>query len=205
MNRHGSLHIIVLAAGAATRFGRPKQLAVLDGRPLLMHVVGRALEVAGNAVSVVIGAHAASIAPMLNRCNASVIVNRGWEEGMASSIRLAVQRLPGACDGAMLLLADQLGVTAADLQHLADLWHRQPGSIVAARYGGGLGVPAIFPRALFGELLELRGDRGAQTLLRRYESRLVTMQMPGAAQDVDTPDDLKRLIGERLRPPGGVH
>jgi molybdenum cofactor cytidylyltransferase len=188
-----------------TRFGRPKQLAVLDGRPLLMHVVGRALEVAGNAVSVVIGAHAASIAPVLNRCNASVVINRGWNEGIASSIRLAVQRLPGACDGAMLLLADQLGVTAADLKQLADLWQRQPDSVAAARYGGALGVPAIFPRALFTDLLELRGDRGAQTLLRRYESRLVALQMPGAAADVDTPDDLKRLIGERLTPPGGVH
>jgi CTP:molybdopterin cytidylyltransferase MocA len=205
MNRLGSLHIVVLAAGAATRFGKPKQLAVLDGRPLLMHVLGRALEVAGSAVSVVIGAHATAIAPVLNRCNASIIVNRNWEEGIASSIRLAVQRLSGACDGAMLVLADQLGVTAADLQHLADLWHRQPNSIVAARYGGALGVPAIFPRALFGELLELRGDRGAQALLRRHESRLVALQMPAAAVDVDTPEDLKRLIGERQTPAAGLH
>jgi len=205
MSRHASLHIIVLAAGAATRFGRPKQLAVLDGRPLLMHAVGRALEVAGSAVSVVIGAHANLIAPVLNRCNASVIVNRGWEEGIASSIRLAVQRLPGACDGAMLLLADQAGVTAADLQQLADLWQRQPNVIVAARYAGALGVPAIFPRVLFGELLELRGDRGAQVLLRRHTSRLAALPMPAAAQDVDTPDDLKRLIGERQTPAGGVH
>jgi molybdenum cofactor cytidylyltransferase len=205
MSRHGSLHIIVLAAGAATRFGRPKQLAVFAGRPLLMHVLGRAIEVAGSSVSVVIGANAAAIAPVLNRCNASVIVNRGWQEGIASSIRMAVQRLPGACDGAMLLLADQLGITAADLQHLADLWHRQPGSIVAARYGGGLGVPAIFPRALFADLIELRGDRGAQTLLRRHESRLVALQLPAAAQDVDTPEDLKRLIGESLTPPASVN
>jgi CTP:molybdopterin cytidylyltransferase MocA len=205
MKQHGNLHIIVLAAGAATRFGRPKQLAVLDGRPLLMHVLGRALEVAGSSVSVVIGAHASAIAPVLNRCNVGVIVNRGWDEGIASSIRLGVQRLPGACAGVMLLLADQLGVTAADLQHLADLWHRQPGSIVAARYGGALGVPAIFPRALFSELLELRGDRGAQIVLRRHESRLVALQVPGAAQDVDTPEDLKRLIGDPLPPSASVH
>jgi CTP:molybdopterin cytidylyltransferase MocA len=189
------LHIVVLAAGGATRFGNLKQLALLDGRPLLAHVLGRAVAVAGSSVSVVIGARAAAIAPLVNRFNASLIINRDWTEGIASSIRLAVQRVPGASAGAMLLLADQLGVSSADLQQLADLWRRQPGCIAAARYGGTLGVPAIFPRALFGELLELRGDRGAQRLLRRYQARVVALQLPGAALDVDTPEDLQRLGG----------
>lgn len=205
MSRQPNLHIAILAAGAATRFGRPKQLALLDGRPLLSHVLAHAIEVAGSAVSVVLGANAAAIAPLVGRGSASLIVNRGWEEGVASSIRAAVQALPGACDGLMLLLADQVSVSGADLQHLADLWRRQPNSVVAASYGGTTGVPAIFPRAVFPELLELRGDRGAQVVIRRNESRRVTVQLPSAAVDVDTADDLKRLIGARQVPPPQVH
>jgi CTP:molybdopterin cytidylyltransferase MocA len=191
MSRAPVLQVIVLAAGASTRFGTPKQLATLEGHPLLQHVLSRAIQLAGSSVTVVLGANAAAIAPMLSRSPASVVINRQWQEGLASSIRAGVRSLPGSCDGALLLLADQVGVSTLDLQRLADAWRRQPQCIAAARYGGGLGVPAIFPRSDFAALLTLRGDRGAQALLRRSTDRLVAVEMPNAAQDVDTPEELQ--------------
>jgi molybdenum cofactor cytidylyltransferase len=139
------LHAIVLAAGAASRFGSPKQLARVDGRPMLHTVVGHAVGVAGHAVTVVLGAHAAELAPLLRHTPAAVLVNREWAEGMGSSVRAAVERLPGACDGVLVLLADQIAVTAGDLQRLVGAWRRNPDSLAAASYGGLLGVPAIFP------------------------------------------------------------
>lgn len=192
MSRDPVLQLVVLAAGAASRFGAPKQLAVHDGRPMLQQVLGRAVELAGPAVIVVLGANAAAIAPLLSRSPASLVINRQWQEGIASSIRAGVARLPGSCDGAMLLLADQARVTTLDMQRLADVWRRQPQCIVAARYAGTIGVPAIFPRADFPALLQLRGDRGAQLLLRRNDARLVAVAMPNAAVDIDTPEDLQR-------------
>ncbi len=187
------LQIIVLAAGASTRFGSPKQIAPVQGVPLLPLMLSRATAVAGHAVSVVLGAHCAEIAPALGRSAVSLVVNREWSEGIAASIRAGLLSLPGSCAAALLLLADQAAVTAADLQRLVDMWRRSPRAIVAAQYGGGYGVPAIFPRAEFPALLRLRGEQGAEVVLRSPTVELIGVPMPSAATDIDRPGDLPGL------------
>jgi len=190
------LHAIVLAAGEATRFGSAKQLVRIGDRPLLSLVAGRAAEVVGHALTVVLGARAAELAPLLRHSAGSLVVNREWRDGLASSIRAGVSRLPSSCDGVMLVLADQACVTADDLRRLAGAWRREPLSVAAALYRGTIGVPAVFPRHLFGELLDLKGDTGARTLLRRHGDRLVKVPMESAAFDLDTPDDLLELTSK---------
>jgi len=144
---------------------------------------------------VVLGAGAAQLAPLLKHSPGSVVVNRDWREGIGSSIRAAMARLPPTCRGVMLLLADQAAVTADDLRRLSGTWRKQPQYIAAAEYGGTSGAPAIFPRNRFRELAELRGDVGARELLRRSADRVVRVAMPSAAIDVDTPEDLLALTG----------
>ncbi|HEV7137035.1 MAG TPA: nucleotidyltransferase family protein [Steroidobacteraceae bacterium] len=187
------LHAIVLAAGASTRFGSAKQLVRIGDRPLLSLIAGRAAEVVGHALIVVLGAGAAELAPLLKHSPGSVVVNRDWREGLASSIRAGIARLPSSCAAVMLVLADQACVTAEDLRRLAGAWRRQPLGVAAARYGGTVGVPAIFPQHLFAELNDLKGDTGARILLRRHADRLVRVPMMSAAFDLDTPDDLLEL------------
>ena len=187
------LHVIVLAAGASTRFGSPKQLARIQGVPMLQLVLSRAQELAGEAVSVVLGAHAAQIAPALARLPVALIVNRGWAEGLAASIRAGIERVPSPCAGALLLLADQCAVSSADLRRLADAWRGDRRAIVSAQYGGGWGVPAIFPRRSFPALLALRGERGAQALLENPIGPRIGVPMPSAAIDIDTVQELQSL------------
>lgn len=189
------LHAIVLAAGVSSRFGSAKQRVRIGDRPLLSLVAGRAAEVVGQALIVVLGARAAELAPLLKHSPGSVIVNRRWREGLASSIRTGVGRLPPSCAGVMLVLADQARVTAEDLRRLAGAWRRQPLAVAAAQYGATVGAPAIFPQHVFGELRELRGDSGARALLKRHDDRLVKVPMPSAAYDLDTPDDLLEING----------
>jgi molybdenum cofactor cytidylyltransferase len=191
------LHAIVLAAGASSRFGSAKQLVRVAGRPLLHSAVANAAEVAGAAVMVVLGARAVELAPLLKHSQSSVVINRDWREGMASSIRTGVARLPASCTAVLLMLVDQAAVTGEDLKRLVSAWRRQPDYIAAARYGTTTGVPAIFPRATFLDLQSLRGDVGARVLLRRNADRVVRVPMASAAIDVDTPEDLLKLGSER--------
>ena len=187
------VHIIVLAAGASTRLGQPKQLVSLAGRPALHVVLSNAVAVAGNAVTVVVGANASQLTYLLSHSPASSVVNKQWEEGMASSLRCGLAAVPASADAAMVVLGDQVCVTADDLKRLLAAWKDQENVIAAASYAQGVGVPAIFPRAYFGELAELRGDEGARKLLKRKPDRLVRVPMSNAAIDLDTPEDLRAL------------
>jgi molybdenum cofactor cytidylyltransferase len=193
--KSATLHAVILAAGASRRFGSPKQLVRLDGQSLLQRAISHASELLGSAVTVVLGAHAAEVAETLPTGTAGVIINRDWQEGIASSIRIGVQRLPGACDGIMLILADQPLVGGETLRRLMAAWRRQPRQIVASRYGSVTGVPAIFPRWCFGDLTALRGDAGARIVIRRYSDHVVRLAHPEAAVDIDYPEDLLDLSG----------
>jgi molybdenum cofactor cytidylyltransferase len=183
------LHAAILAAGPSTRFGSPKQLVRLEGGLVLHRAVANAASVAGHSVSVVLGAHARQVALALRLSSASVVLNRDWAEGLASTIRAAVRGTPPRCEALLLLLADQAAVSGEDLRRLFAAWQRHPILIAAALHGGAPGLPAVFPRWAFSDLLELRGDRDAGQVLRRNVDRVVRVPMPNAGLALDTPED----------------
>jgi len=193
--RSAALHAILLAAGASRRFGSPKQLVRVDGQSLLQRALAAATELLGASVTVVLGAHAAQIAETLPPGSAGTLINRNWQEGIASSIRLGVQRLPGAVDGVLIVLADQPLVGTETLKRLITAWRRQPRQIIASHYGSVTGVPAIFPRWCFGDLTALRGDQGARIVIRRHADHVVRLPQPEAAVDIDYPEDLLEIDG----------
>lgn len=195
------LHAAILAAGPSTRFGSPKQLVRLEGGLVLHRAVANAASVAGHSVTVVLGAHAREVAPALRLSAASVVLNRDWAEGLASTIRAAVRGTPPRCEALLLLLADQAAVSGEDLRRLFAAWRRHPVLIAAALHGGAPGLPAIFPRWAFTDLLELRGDRDPGQVLRRNVDRVVRVPMPNAGLALDTPEDLLAL-GASVAPDG---
>lgn len=158
---------------------------------MLARVADTAVDLAGAGdVTVVLGADAARLAPLMQSAAVPVVVNQEFEEGIASSIRTGIAHVPPGTRAVMIMLADQFAVTVPELRQLVARWERQPDCIVAAQYGTTTGAPAIFPSDLFPELAALRGDRGAKSLLRRHWERVVGVPMPSAALDVDTPADL---------------
>lgn len=187
------LHVVLLAAGSSTRFGSPKQLAAVGGRPMLLRVLDALLELEGrDAITVVLGANADRLEPLVRHVSVNVVFNPDYAQGMAGSIRAGLAAAPAASRGVLIALADQVAVTSDDLRQLVTCWQQQPDRIVAAQYTATTGAPAIFPSELFGELAALQGDRGARALLSLHADRVVAVPMPSAALDVDTPADLAR-------------
>ena len=190
---------VVLAAGASSRMGSPKQTLRFRGESLLRRAAVAALAAGCGPVIVVTGAHAALSRRELEGIDVREVLNPLWETGMASSIRSGVEGLLSAgadVDAAVLLLCDQPHVTAEVISGLIDA-HRATGStVVAATYGGSFGVPALFSRALFDELARLEGARGAKQVIQRHAAEAHFLPFPCGEVDVDTPDDFSRLTAQ---------
>jgi molybdenum cofactor cytidylyltransferase len=182
---------VVLAAGASSRLGQPKQLIQVAGETLLERSIRIAREAGCAPVVVVLGAGSDEVSARCSLTDAIVVVNFDWEEGMASSIRAGLAALesvitgqPGDCHGVLLMTCDQPAVTPGHLRALM-----ASGALTASAYAGRRGVPAYFPAANLSALQRLSGDSGARSLLRAASA----IELPGGELDIDTPADLALL------------
>ncbi len=173
---------VILAAGASTRMGSPKQLMVIGGERLLERAVRVAREAGCSPIVVVLGASAFSIQARCALGDAMIVQNEAWAEGMGASIRAGVSAL-GGVDGCVVMTCDMPSVTSGHLRRLMI-----SGELMASSYAGRRGVPAYFPVAAFPDLLRLQGDEGARDVLRSARA----CDLPGGELDVDTLEDLER-------------
>jgi molybdenum cofactor cytidylyltransferase len=186
--------LMVLAAGASSRLGEPKQLVQYGGQSLLRRMAEAALGSGCRPVVVVVGAQPTRMRHELHGLPVQIADNAQWESGMASSIQVGLRALPHGLDGVLVMLCDQPQVTSAILDSLVAAWEGSGAPLAACEYGGALGVPALFAAVLRPELDSLRGAEGAKRLLQRYRAQAVSLPFPGGALDIDTPEDLKRLL-----------
>jgi molybdenum cofactor cytidylyltransferase len=187
---------VILAAGASTRMGTPKQLLEIAGRPLLVRAVEAALASPAWPVVVVLGANAEKIRPVLARLPVLTTENPAWAEGMASSIRAGVttlQQFSRRLDAALIALCDQPAFSADTIAQLVAAQRTTGRSIVAARYAGRHGAPAVFLREHFDTLAHLTGEEGARALLNGDPERVAAVDLPALALDLDTPADFAAL------------
>lgn len=186
------LAVVILAAGAGRRLGIIKPLAVVDGQTLLRRAADTARQLPGADLFLVVGAQSPIILASEDAKGPGVIHNTGWQEGMASSLRRAVQELD-AYPAILFLAVDQPLITPLHLIQLANLWRQQPDRKVAAWYGERPGIPAIFPRRCYPALARLQGDTGAKALLCDAGDPPLTLAIPEGAADVDTPAALRQI------------
>jgi CTP:molybdopterin cytidylyltransferase MocA len=184
---------VVLAAGEGSRFGGPKQLAELDGRPLLEHVLAAVSAVPAIERYVVgLGAYADEIRARVDMHGAEVVVCDRWVAGQATSLRAGLAAIDDL-EAAMVLLGDQPGITPAAIE--AVLAHFDGTHAVRAVYDGAPGHPVVLPRQLMRRAMELEGDLGARELIEDAQVRKVEVTHLCRPRDVDTPEDLDALRG----------
>jgi molybdenum cofactor cytidylyltransferase len=176
--------------------GSPKQLLPYRGRPLIRHAVDQALASACEQVFVILGAYAEKVgqafslpaSERLTRCH-----NPRWQEGMGTSIRIGVEAAVAAqLDAVIIALGDQPLISSLILNALIATQNETGKPLVASRYAGVSGVPALFAKALFPELLQLPPASGCKGLIETHSCQAAFIDCPEGELDIDTPEDYAR-------------
>jgi molybdenum cofactor cytidylyltransferase len=182
---------VVLAAGAATRFGGGKQLAELDGRPLLEHALSAMAAAPVERTVVVLGAGAEEIAGRVDLQGAEPVICERWEEGQSASLATALAEL-GDAEAVVVTLGDQPRMAARAIRRVIDA-RGEGAAAVRATYGGDPGHPVLLERELIDRLRDVTGDHGARNLLLSVHTREVPCDDLGGGEDVDTRAQLDAL------------
>jgi molybdenum cofactor cytidylyltransferase len=197
---------VILAGGASRRMGRPKQLLLVDGRPMLLHVVDAALQARLAQVIVVLGSNAGEIAPELRDRPATIVVNPGWQEGMSSSLRAGLAAVLPDSSAALFIPADMPRLSPGVLQtivaHFQESYvqtsgSQQPhGGIVIPTYQGRRGNPVLIARSFFPELMALSGDTGGRAIVAAHPADVAEIEVNDNSilLDVDTPADYEASV-----------
>jgi molybdenum cofactor cytidylyltransferase len=192
-----SIGAVILAAGASSRMGTLKQLLEYGGQTLVRRVALAAQDAGCNPVAVVTGAYAEKLEKELHGLNLREVSNPEWESGMGSSIRAGIQAVLKTNDqvtAIVLMLCDQPFVTSDVLTRLITA-HRKTGrEIVASSYAGTIGVPALFGKAFFTDLVQLESGAGAKQVIQRHLTQVRLLPFARGEIDLDTPADFARLL-----------
>ena len=166
---------VVLAAGASSRFGSPKQRLLLA--PVLERL-RRARSI--DEIVVVVGAHDVAT-------DARVVQCVDWERGPGASLRCGLGALSPEAEAAVVVLADGPMLAPEAIDRIVAAWREGAGDVVAASYGGNRGHPVVLDRGMWAQI----PDEGARAL----EPALVPCDDLGSPGDVDVPEDLRRRVG----------
>lgn len=184
---------LVLAAGAARRFGSQKLLHPINGVPLVRSSVERVIAAGPDRTIVVVGHAAARVRSALAGLDVITVQNPMPERGLSSSLRVGLAIVPSNALAVLVALGDQPLERDEIIPALVARFYLDNALIVAPKYQGVQGVPVLFARAIFPELDALTGDQGARSVVIRDPRRVayVDFDFPMPA-DVDTPEDVGR-------------
>lgn len=187
---------LVLAAGSSRRMGRPKQLLLVRGKPLLELVVGQVCDSGVDEVLVVLGAAFDEIQSRVDLGRARVLVNPAHASGMASSLKAGLASLDARVDRAVVVLGDQPDVDAKLLNRLLDLQESSGLPAAALDFSGLLHPPVVLKRELWADLMSLEGDVGCRAVIRARPDLVARLPVKGDLThpiDIDTPEDYSSL------------
>ncbi|MCC9168563.1 nucleotidyltransferase family protein [Pontibacter harenae] len=192
--------LVILAAGASTRLGEPKQRLLFKEKTLLQHAVHTALASGCEPVVAVLGANAESIKAEIQDQPVAIVCNEAWAEGMASSIRCGLTNLLTTqpnLENCIFVVCDQPFMDATLLKTIVDTKAEAGRGIVASAYKNTLGTPVLFDKTYFSDLLSLKGQEGAKKLLFKYNNAVASVPFLLGAIDIDTAADYAALKAQQ--------
>jgi molybdenum cofactor cytidylyltransferase len=186
---------IILAAGASSRLGRPKQLLDLGGKPVLQHVVDAAEAAPLDQILVVLGHAAPAVAAAITLSpRGRFVVNPDHAAGQSTSLRTGLRATAPQADAAVVLLGDQPGVRPDAVASVVEAWRAGHARVVQACYEGAPAHPALLDRSVWPEVERATGDQGARDILRTHPEWRSLVEVAGSPpDDIDTEDDYRRI------------
>ena len=190
--------IVILAAGSSSRMGTPKQNLAFDGQTLLQRVI-QAAKGASNNVIVVLGANSEVIETTIKDTLTEILYNNDWALGMSSSIKQAISHIQlnyTNADAVAFVVCDQPYVNSGLLKELIKTAGTTGHRIVACSYNGTVGVPALFKKQYFPQLLKLNGKEGAKKVMEQHLQDVRSIPFPLGGVDIDTEEDFNHLLSD---------
>ncbi|MEJ7647203.1 MAG: nucleotidyltransferase family protein [Chryseolinea sp.] len=192
--------ILILAAGSSSRMGRSKQLLEIKGQPLLLQTVRVALACDTGEVIVVLGSGEQNHLDIIKTLPVKKVINHYWKSGIGSSIKTGlhhiVREFPEA-KGVIILVCDQPELTSSHILSLVETFSRVGKSIIASAYDNTAGVPVLFSRSFFSNLLIIADDHGAKKLIEQFPDQVATVEFFGGEIDLDTFDDYNKYLEQK--------
>lgn len=189
--------IILLAAGNSSRMGSAKQLLSYQGKTFLERIIDTALEVFDkDQIILVLGANYDEISSTIKDKNILIAINEDWESGMALSIKSGLKTLSNhfpEMERCFISVCDQPYLTGDLFLKMSQLQDTSQKEIVVATYADTVGVPALFSKKYFKQLMELTGEQGAKKIIRQNMEDVETFAFAKGAIDIDTPSDYDHL------------
>ncbi|MBC7971755.1 MAG: nucleotidyltransferase family protein [Verrucomicrobia bacterium] len=192
-----TIGLMILAAGASTRMGTPKQLLPFQGRSLLRYMAEVTIASCCTPVVVVLGSQSERMKLEVEGLTLDIVENQRWAEGMSTSIAAGMTALTAinpALDAVVIILCDQPFVSAPLLDQLVASYRTTHRPIIASAYANTAGVPALFERSLFAELMTLKATVGAKHLIKQHAKKVLQVSFPKGAIDLDTPAQYQQLL-----------
>ncbi|WP_435255572.1 nucleotidyltransferase family protein [Tenacibaculum sp. A30] len=187
--------ILILAAGNSSRMGKTKQLLPYKNATLLEWAIEQAQKSVVKNVFCVLGANKEVIEKQLTSNIVEIIYNPNYKDGLSTSIVKGIKFLLNYnFDSVLIMLADQPHVTSEYLNSLIEASKNNPSKLIASNYQGSVGVPAIFPKNYFNDLLDLKGDKGAKNFLLQQNNNVIKVNSTQNLLDIDTPEDYQYLL-----------
>lgn len=197
MIQKDNLAFLILAAGSSSRLGQPKQLVAFNDQTLLQKVIRTALSFESIPATVVLGANAGIIKPSISNLPVQIVENKNWAEGMGSSVTCGINAIlyqQPETEAVILLVCDQYRLNKSIIEKLIEKWKYTDKGIIASTYEQNFGVPALFSKKLFPELIALNGKRGAKKIIKAYLTQTAFVSFENGRYDLDTPEDLNTAI-----------
>ncbi len=195
-----NIPILLLAAGASERMGTPKQLLPWGEQTLIAHQIAK-LNKLDQEIVVVTGAHAAEVEKEISDLNVQIAFNKNWKHGMATSIAAGInfilENRPKA-KGALICLVDQPLVPVKHYQAMIEQFQKNESRLLVSQSKGGYqGVPVLFPASYFRQLIGLKGDIGAKTVISEHSAHKDFIVGEDDFEDMDTFDKYQELLQKR--------